>query len=151
MDETSFMSDADGNNQGYKVGYKKPPLHTRIKKGETKNPNGRYAGNTIKNALARLTLDTYRDVINVVIGGDLASLKAMVTDPKSTALQVGIATSFIKAIQRGDYAVIERIAERIVGKIPERVQVQSVNEHNTTVSFDEKTLKAALEKLNDDI
>ena len=31
----------DDENSGYKVGYKKPPLHTRFQKGQSGNPSGR--------------------------------------------------------------------------------------------------------------
>jgi hypothetical protein len=36
------MTDDDG--RGYKIGYKKPPLHTRFKKGQSGNPRGRPRG-----------------------------------------------------------------------------------------------------------
>jgi len=36
------MSDDDKTD--YKVGYKKPPLHTRFRKGQSGNPRGRPRG-----------------------------------------------------------------------------------------------------------
>jgi hypothetical protein len=36
------MTDDDARD--YKVGYKKPPLHTRFKKGQSSNPRGRPRG-----------------------------------------------------------------------------------------------------------
>lgn len=35
------MKSSDSEGPGYKVGYGKPPLHTRFKKGERRNPRGR--------------------------------------------------------------------------------------------------------------
>ena len=35
------MTDSNSPPPGYKVGYGKPPLHTRFKKGERRNPRGR--------------------------------------------------------------------------------------------------------------
>ena len=34
----------DDENSNYRVGYKKPPLHTRFKKGQSGNPRGRPRG-----------------------------------------------------------------------------------------------------------
>ena len=34
----------DDGESDYKVGYKKPPLHTRFKKGQSGNPRGRPKG-----------------------------------------------------------------------------------------------------------
>jgi uncharacterized protein (UPF0216 family) len=34
----------DDEEPGYKVGYKKPPLHTRFRKGQSGNPRGRPCG-----------------------------------------------------------------------------------------------------------
>ena len=34
----------DDEEPGYKVGYKKPPLHTRFRKGQSGNPRGRPRG-----------------------------------------------------------------------------------------------------------
>jgi hypothetical protein len=35
------MKSSDSEGPEYKVGYRKPPLHTRFKKGERRNPRGR--------------------------------------------------------------------------------------------------------------
>ena len=35
---------SDDDARDYKVGYKKPPLHTRFKKGQSGNPRGRPRG-----------------------------------------------------------------------------------------------------------
>ena len=35
---------SDDDQPDYKVGYKKPPLHTRFQKGQSGNPRGRPKG-----------------------------------------------------------------------------------------------------------
>lgn len=124
----------------------------KFKKGVSGNPQGGRLHNPITRALKNLTVESYRECIEAVCTGNLDNLKAMVDDPKISALQVGIARAFIKAMQAGDYAVIERIAERIVGKIPDELNVTSNNVNaNLNATIDKEKLKAALEQLEKDI
>jgi hypothetical protein len=124
----------------------------QFKKGVSGNPNGRPPLNPIQRALKNLTIETYREVIETVCTGNIDNLKSMVEDPKTSALQVGIARAFLKAMQAGDYAVIERIAERIVGKIPDELKVSSSNVNaNLNATIDKEKLKAALAQLESDV
>lgn len=127
-----------------------------FKPGQSGNPHGRPPLNPIQKALKNLTIATYREVIEVVMTGNIDNLKAMIIDPNTPALQVGIARSFIKAIDAGDYGVIERIAERIVGKIPDELNLNSKNMNanlnvNANAPVDEEKLKAVLAKIEADI
>lgn len=125
----------------------------QFKKGKpSANPEGGRLHNPAIRALSKLTVETYREVIQIVLTGTLADLKAMAENPNTSALQVGIATAFMKAIQSGDYTVIERIAERIVGKIPDELKVTS-NNINATLSaaVDMDELKRAYKKIRSDV
>jgi Family of unknown function (DUF5681) len=106
---------------------KPPPKHTRWKKGQTGNPAGRPKPNPLVVALKNLTVETYRDVIEKCLTATAQELKAVLKHPETTALQAAIIKCFIKAANTGDYTVVERIAERIVGKIPEELKVTSLN------------------------
>lgn len=131
---------------------KPPPEATRFKKGKSGNPEGARAHNPATRALSRLTIETYREVIELVLTGNLEALRKMVEHPNTPAIQVGVATAFMKAIKNGDYAVIERIAERIVGKIPDELKVSSNNLNtNLHTAIDRTKLKAALEQLEAEI
>lgn len=117
----------------------------RFKAGNKSNPLGAKAHNKAVLAARRLTVDTYREVIELVLQGNLADLKEMAENPNTPALQVGVAVAFMKAIKTGDYNVIERIAERIVGKIPDQLNVTSNNNSTLHVGMiDQTKLKAAL-------
>lgn len=127
----------------------KPPKSAQFKPGQSGNPLGGKLHNPAIRALTKLTVETYREVIELVLTGNLTDLKNMVENPKTPAIQVGVAAAFMKAIKSGDYAVIERIAERIVGKIPDQLNVSSTNMNaNVNTTIDAVKLKAALEKLN---
>lgn len=126
----------------------------RFKKGVSGNPEGGRAHNPATKALKKLTIETYREVIELVLQGNLDDLQAMIKNPKTTALQVGVAAAFLKAIKNGDYAVVERIAERIVGKIPEEINVNSnnINQNSFSIETMDKTkLRLAMAKLNDEV
>lgn len=124
----------------------------KFKKGVSGNPQGGRLHNPIQRALKNLTIQSYRECIEAVCTGNIDHLKAMVEDPKTSALQVGIARAFLKAIKDGDYTVIERIAERIVGKIPDELNVTSTNRNaNLNANIDQEKLKAALAKLEEDV
>lgn len=133
------------------VGKGHPPEQHRFKPGQSGNPAGRLP-NPIPRALKELTVESYRKVIEAVCAGNLDELRRMVKDPKISALQVGVANAFIKALTSGDYATIERIAERIVGKIPDELVVNSKNLNaNINASVDKETMKKALAKLELDV
>lgn len=125
---------------------------TKWKPGQTGNPNGRPPLNPIQRALKELTVQTFREVIEAVCAGNLDNLRAMINDPATSVLQVGVATAFMKALQAGDYATIERIAERIVGKIPDELNVNAKTMNQTLHgALDPAQVKAALAKLQSEV
>jgi hypothetical protein len=133
---------------------KPPPKHGQIKKGEVRNPHGAKAHNPALRALRKLTVESYREIIELVMTSNVAAIRAIAENPKSTGIQVGIAVAFLKAIKSGDYNVIERIAERIVGKIPDQVNLNAnVNAAvNATLTVIDKTkLKAAMDELEREV
>jgi hypothetical protein len=133
---------------------KPPPVHSRFKKGQVANPEGgRAHKKPIDLKLRKLTLETYREIIELVLAGDRTELIERAKDPKTPALEAGIITSVLKAIKNGDYSVIERIAERIIGKIPDVVKVQStgVMLDGANLPIDMDAVRAAVKKLEEDV
>lgn len=129
----------------------KPPKEYQWKKGQSGNPEGGRAHNPAKRALKKLTLESYQEMIELVLTGNLSQLKEIADNPSTPALQVGIAVCFMKALKNGDHDIIERIAERIVGKIPDKIEVNSKNLNaNLNAPIDRAELKAALAKLESD-
>lgn len=129
-----------------------PPVHSQFKPGQSGNPDGARKHDKVTRALRTLTIETYKEVIELVLTENLDGLKTMILDKKTPALQVGVAKAFLMAIHKGDYAVIERIAERIIGKIPDQLQVHSQNMNlNLNATLDKELVKAALAKLESDV
>ncbi len=120
-----------------------------IKKGEVRNKTGSNMNPAIR-ALKNLTIETYREVIELALTSNIDALKSIATDPNTPAVQVGVATALMKAIQAGDWTVIEQIAARIVGKIPDELKVHSTN--NTRVALvDEVKMREAMKKIEEDV
>lgn len=131
-----------------------PPKHSQFKKGQSGNPEGgRLHKKTVDLKLRKLTIETYREIIELVLAGDRDELIERAKDSKTPALEAGIITSVLKAIKNGDYSVIERIAERIIGKIPDVVKVQSTNMNvdGANLPVDMEAVKAAIKKFEEDV
>lgn len=125
----------------------------KFKPGQSGNPSGRPKLTPIPNALKQMTKQSLRRVIRAVCKGNLDNLKAMAEDPKRSALEVAVASCFVKAISRGDYATVEHIVQRVTGKIPDEININSLNRN---INFkqgplDPKLVKAALAQLESEI
>lgn len=114
----------------------KPHLKPPWKKGQSGNPKGRPKGSVsvIPHALREISLPIFREVIETVLKGNMAALNAIIEDPEAPVIKVAVAKSFRKALKAGDYSTVERIIERIVGKIPDELNLVSKN-MNANVSL----------------
>jgi hypothetical protein len=121
-----------------------------IKKGEVRNPLGGKTQNPALRALRKLTIKEYSEVIELALTSNVAALKDIIKHPETSAIQVGVAMALIKAINAGDWTIIEAIAARIVGKLPDRLEVTSNNDTKIT-HIDEAKLSVAIQKLENDV
>lgn len=112
---------------GYTVGRNKPPVHGRIKKGEVRNPLGARAHDPFKRRLKHLTTEELRDVACLVINGNIEELKAIAKDPATSALKVWLCSVALKGIARGDVHSLDKLLERLIGKVPQAVNVGDPN------------------------
>lgn len=129
---------------------KPPPKHSQFKKGQSGNPKGTKP-NPMVMALRELTVESYRKIIELVLTSDVQAIKAIAEDPKSTGLEVGISVAFLRAIKNGDYAVIERIAERIVGKIPDEIKIAPLSINQKVSIIDKTALAKAILELEEEV
>ena len=123
---------ADDNQGDYKVGYGKPPVHTRFQKGKSGNPAGRPRGQ--KN-LATLLSDALDQKISVVENGQrkrISKREAIVTqlvnksasaDLKATQILLAMLRDVetradsggadIEPLTEADRRIIQRLQARI--------------------------------------
>lgn len=127
---------------------------TQFKKGVSGNPKGRLPLTKEQRAMRELTLDSLRNVIKASLTGNVDDLKEIATNPETSALEVGFATAVLKAIKSGDPAVLERFAERIVGKIPDDIRITATADIKLTAlaaSTTDDELKKRLLKIRSDV
>lgn len=130
-----------------------PPEEYRFKPGQSGNSKGRPL-NPIKNALRKLTVQQYRRIIKSCVKGNLDELKRVIKNPLSSALEVGIAACYVKAVETGDYSTIEKMLERVVGKVPEEINVNSKNQNlnlNVNKKIDSTLVKEAIKELEGEV
>ncbi len=134
--------------------HKKPPTaHLKphqFKPGQTGNPNGRPALTAVQRELRKLTLETYREVIELALTGNLDALRALIKNPDTPAIQVGVASSILTAIKKGDASVLERFAARLVGKIPDEIRINAQMNVTASTQLERETdaqLDARIERL----
>jgi hypothetical protein len=88
-----------------------------IKKGQVLNPRGGNAHNPEMKMIKELTIEGLKECVTLMTMGTLADLKIAVENPESSSMHVGVAKCMFDAINRGDWNTIERIIERVVGKV----------------------------------
>ena len=88
------------NNDDYEVGYKKPPLHSRIKPGECRNPHGRRKGS--KN------VDT---ILNEVMNAT-ATIRENGKERRVSRTQIIIMKQVKKAAEDGDTRAAQYLLDR---------------------------------------
>lgn len=122
------------------------------KPGQSGNPEGGRAHNPALRALRNFTNETFREVLEKVLAGSPGDLRAMITSKDSTNLEILVARAFADATKNGSFALVERIAERLLGKVPDTVNVNNRTDIRAAVaSMDRAELKKLLAELEEDV
>jgi hypothetical protein len=95
----------------------------KIPKGTVLNPLGWHAHNQAKKDLKRITHAYLEEVVHAAFMGDMAQLIAIVKDKTSEPIKVGVASSILVAIKKGDWKTLNEILERVIGKVPENINL----------------------------
>lgn len=128
---------------------------TQFVKGQIANKNGPTpktpAQKKINADLRNLTLDTYREILHRLLFDTVPGLKELVSDKDTNALTAAVAMCLLMAIKKGDYDTIEKILQRIIGKIPDHLSVVSNITNTVICKIDPVKLKEAMDKIESEI
>lgn len=93
-------------------------LRPPIQKGEVRNPYGRLGKDPVLAALRSFGKKEFTRILDLVLTSTITDLKTVIKDPETSALTAGVAMALLKATRTGDWRTLEGIVERIVGKVP---------------------------------
>jgi hypothetical protein len=108
----------------------------KLAKGETHNPNGRP-----RKFISQLKKEGYKqseimDAIQVLISMQPDELHAVKINPKSTVLEISVASAILKSIQKGDLDALETLLTRIYGKPKQDIEAKvEVTNHVIKLKF----------------
>lgn len=126
----------------YQVGYGRPPLHTRFKKGQSGNPNGAQRHSPEFKRMRRLVEAELVDLGSLILNGDMTELRQIVNDPNASVLTRMLASVVHKGINKGNMDSLDKLLTRIVGKPKE--QVEGGNQTDRFVQSESKIARALL-------
>lgn len=106
-----------------------------IQPGQVLNPLGGGAHDQIKQSMKRFTNKYLIEVIDMAVMGNIKGLESIVKNPDSPAIQVGVAKCLFTAITKGDWQTLESIIVRIVGKVPDKMEVLSAELSSLKIEF----------------
>jgi hypothetical protein len=98
----------------HKVGYGKPPVHTRFRKGQSGNPGGRPRGMTAGRATALALKEAYR-LVNVREGDNIITLPAIQAILRS---RVALAAKGNGPARRAVIEAVQAIERDIEAQVP---------------------------------
>jgi hypothetical protein len=115
------MKKAGKKKSESEVGYGKPPKHTRFKPGNRANPLGAGAHYKKKKTVKKLTSEELAEVLNLVVAQDKKGLEQIRNSKTATVLQIWIASIALRGINSGDPYAMDKLLERMIGKVPQAV------------------------------
>jgi hypothetical protein len=69
------------------------------------------------------TVKYYREIIEHALMGTLADLRCLVENPRTPNIQRAIASVVYTAVENSDLDTLEKLVERVIGKIPDQIDV----------------------------
>ena len=96
--------------------------NTTMKPGETRNPNGRPKVAPEHRIFKKLTLDKYLKLLKQFVGMNATELKAIVSNPNSTVLEIFVAQIISKGISQGDTNRLSFLLDRLMGPVKQQIE-----------------------------
>ena len=128
---------ASDNQRDYQVGYGKPPLHSRFKRGQSGNPRGRPPG--AKNLTSLLTESLNESVVIAEDGGR-----------RKISKREAIVKQLVNKSAKGDWRAVKLLLD-ILQAIEGRTESQTdTSKSSSALELDDSQLIGGLGKLTPD-
>lgn len=106
-----------------------------FKKGQSGNPLGGQLHNPIIKAMKQMTEKALAETIEKIMISPKQDVKDMLEDPTLSLAQRIVIKSAIKAESDGSFHSLNTILERVLGKVPDKVEIESPNGTMNTINF----------------
>lgn len=111
-----------------------------FKKGQSGNPNGMKPMDPEVKAFKKLTQEILDEIGFLVLDGNSEALGRIVKDPKSSTLKKWIASVALTGILNGDMDALDKLLNRVLGKVKEKV------EHSGQITLEDMVAGSRKEK-----
>lgn len=98
-----------------------------FKKGQSGNPEGGRAHDPVAKAIRKLTSAQLEHVISLLSNKTLAEIKQIAEAKTTDALTVWIAAIIVNGVKKGDVFSMDKLMERILGKVKQDFRVGDPN------------------------
>jgi hypothetical protein len=125
-----------------------------VKKGDRgRNPEGSRAHNPLLRAFKRAHQDTFREALEMVLDCGYDELQTMVDEGTNLkSLPHLIAKAMIKAIDHGDYGIVERLMVTLFGPAITKIDLTAnTNNKNENTVYTEIAIRQALLKVKSSV
>lgn len=102
-----------------------------FQKGTSGNPKGRPRTSIAAKELRRYTREHVSEVINKVMDMTTAELLELKRDKKTPSFESAIAAVMLKAKEDMDFSEIDRLLDRCIGKVPQKLEGEFVGKGGT--------------------
>jgi len=131
------------------VGYKKPPKQHQFKPGNKMNPKGAAASLEVR-ALKAVTNATLATMIQKIVTLKPDEVKELLESSETNALEAIVLGTILDAIKHRNYDKLERLLERVIGKVPDKVEsISKIEQVNITAESKEQ-LVSLIKQIEDE-
>lgn len=96
---------------------------TQFKKGVSGNPQGRTPMTPEINSLKKLGKEKVKEIIDLAMNNRMTEIQNIIDDENTSALIYGLAKSIKIAADKGDFATLDKILDRTIGRPKETVEL----------------------------